>query len=182
MKIDIKYKFTDDDLKVFTHIKENPVILTIDTDYIEDEDDLKSAIADEMYHKYQIVLNTVHTELIEDYWDIVNDVESIAINNKEAIKNAISEFLALVKSSGTPLEMRKAYNNQILAFGNNGNLSKLCSPLGLAEEILNYIVENANATCEDLMALVEYIYKIERSVDSETQFFGFLLKVKGMSL
>lgn len=110
------------------------------------------------------------------------DVESIAINNKEAIKNAISEFLALVKSSGTPLEMRKAYNNQILAFGNNGNLSKLCSPLGLAEEILNYIIENHNASMEDLMALVEYIYKIERSVDGETQFFGFLLKVKSMAL
>lgn len=74
MKIDIKYKFTDDDLNVFTHIKDNPVILTIDTDYIEDEEDLKSAIADEMYHKYQIVLNTIHTELIEDYWDIVNDI------------------------------------------------------------------------------------------------------------
>ena len=108
------------------------------------------------------------------------DVESIAINNKEAIKNAISEFLTLVKSSGTPLEMRKAYNNQILAFGNDGNLSKLCSPLGLAEEILNYIVETANASCEDLMCLVDYIYKIERSVDGETQFFGFLLKLKTM--
>ena len=110
------------------------------------------------------------------------DVENITINNKEAIKNAISEFLTLVKSSRTPLEMRKAYNNQILAFGNNGNLSKLCSPLGLAEEILNYIVENANATCEDLMALVEHIYKIERSVDGETQFFGFLLKLKTMTI
>ena len=113
------------------------------------------------------------------------DVESISINNKEAIKNAISGFLALVKSSGTPLEMRKAYNNQILAFGNDGNLSKLCSPLGLAEEILNYIIENANvfhATCDDLMALVEYIYKIEHSVDGETQFFGFLLKIKTMNL
>ena len=110
------------------------------------------------------------------------DVDSITINNKEAIKNAISEFLALVKSSGTPLEMRKAYNNQILAFGNNGNLSKLCSPLGLAEEILNYIIENCNATCEDLMALVEYIFKIEHSVDGETQFFGFLLKLKTMAL
>ena len=109
------------------------------------------------------------------------DVESIAINNKEAIKNAISEFLTLVKSSATPLEMRKAYNNQILAFGNDGNLSKLCSPLGLAEEILNYIIENANASCEDLMALVEYIYKIEHSVDGETQFFGFLLKLKSMN-
>lgn len=106
------------------------------------------------------------------------DVENITINNKEAIKNAISEFLALVKSSGTPLEMRKAYNNQILAFGNNGSLSKLCSPLGLAEEILNYLIENYNADPEDLMVLVEYIYKIEHSVDGETQFFGFLLKVK----
>ena len=110
------------------------------------------------------------------------DVESIAINNKEAIKNAISEFLALVKGSRTPLEMRKAYNNEILAFGNNGNLSKLCSPLGLAEEILNYIIENHNASMEDLMALVEYIYKIEHSVDGETQFFGFLLKVKSMTI
>lgn len=110
------------------------------------------------------------------------DVDSIAINNNEAIKNAISVFLALVRSAATPLEMRKSYNNQILAFGNNGNLSKLCSPLGLAEEILNYIVENANASCEDLMELVEYIYKIEHSVDGEVQFFGFLLKVKSMAL
>ena len=106
------------------------------------------------------------------------DVDSIIINNRDAVKTAISEFLALVKSSGTPLEMRKAYNNQILAFGNNGDLSKLCSPLGLAEEILNYIIENSNASCEDLMALVEYIYKIEKSVDGETQLFGFLLKIK----
>ena len=71
MKIDIKYRFTDD-IAYFFHLEENPVILTIDTDYIEDEDELKSAIADEMYHKYQIVLNTVHTEFIEDYDDIVN--------------------------------------------------------------------------------------------------------------
>ena len=48
MKIDIKYKFTDDDLKVFTHIKENPVILTIDTDYIEDEDDIDNGFDDYM--------------------------------------------------------------------------------------------------------------------------------------
>ena len=74
MKIDIKYKFTDDDLKVFTHIKENPVILTIDTDYIEDEDELKSAIVDEMYNKYQIVIQNFHTECVEDYWDVVNDI------------------------------------------------------------------------------------------------------------
>ena len=74
MKIDIKYKFTDDDLKVFTHIKDNPVILTVDTDYIDDEEELMFAIADEMYDKYHIVLNTVNTELIEDYDDIVNDI------------------------------------------------------------------------------------------------------------
>ena len=106
------------------------------------------------------------------------DVESIAINNKEAIKTALSQFLSLVKGAGTPLEMRKAYNNEILAFGNNGNLSKLCSPLGLAEEILNYLIENYNIGTEDLMSLVDYIWKIERSVDGETQFFGFLLKLK----
>lgn len=106
------------------------------------------------------------------------DVENIAINNKEAIKNALSQFLGLVKTSGTPLEMRKAYNNEILAFGNDGNLSKLCSPLGLAEELFNYLVENCNVVPEDLMELVEYIWKIEHSVDGETQFFGFLLKVK----
>lgn len=74
MKIDIVYKFADEDLKVFTHIKENPVILTIDTDYIEDEDDLKRTIVDEMYHKYQIVLNTVHTECVENYWDVVDEI------------------------------------------------------------------------------------------------------------
>ena len=109
------------------------------------------------------------------------DVENIAIN-KEAIKNALTQFLGLVKSSGTPLEMRKAYNNEILAFGNDGNLSKLCSPLGLAEELFNYLVENCNVAPEDLMELVEYIYKIEHSVDGETQFFGFLLKVKTLNL
>ena len=106
------------------------------------------------------------------------DVENITINNKEAIKNALAQFLSLVKGSGTPLEMRKAYNNEILAFGNNGNLSKLCSPLGLAEEIFNYLIENYNIPAEDLMSLVDYIWKIEHSVDGETQFFGFLLKVK----
>ena len=74
MKIDIKYKFTDDDLKVFTHINDNPVILTVDTDYIDDEEELMFAIADEMYNKYHIVLNTVHTEFIEDYDDIINDI------------------------------------------------------------------------------------------------------------
>ena len=110
------------------------------------------------------------------------DVENITINNKEAIKNALAQFLSLIKGAGTPLEMRKAYNNEILAFGNNGSLSKLCSPLGLAEEILNYLIENYNANCEDLMCLVDYIYKIERSVDGETQFFGFLLKLKSISL
>jgi hypothetical protein len=52
----------------------------------------------------------------------------------------------------------------------------------LAEEIFNYLVENCNPSCEDLMALVEYIYKIEHSVDGETQFFGFLLKLKTMAL
>ena len=110
------------------------------------------------------------------------DVENIAINNKEAIKNALTQFLGLVKSSGTPLEMRKAYNNEILAFGNDGNLSKLCSPLGLAEELFNYLVENCNANIDDLMCLVEYLYKIERSVDGETQLFGFLLKLKSMNI
>lgn len=74
MKIDIKYKFTDDDLKVCPNIKENPVILTIDTDYIEDEDELKSAIVDEMYNKYQIVIQNFHTECVENYWDVVNDI------------------------------------------------------------------------------------------------------------
>ena len=106
------------------------------------------------------------------------DVENITVNNKDAIKDAVGHFLSLVKGTGTPLEMRKAYNNEILSFGNNGNLSKLCSPLGLAEEIFNYLVDNYNIPAEDLMSLVEYIYKIERSVDGETQFFGFLLKVK----
>ena len=73
MKIDIKYKFTDD-TKDFFHLEENPVILTIDTDYIEDEDELKSAIVNEMYNKYQIVIQNFHTECVENYWDVVNDI------------------------------------------------------------------------------------------------------------
>lgn len=106
------------------------------------------------------------------------DVESIAINNKEAIKNALTQFLNVVKGSDTPLNMRKAYNNEVISFGNNGNLAKLCNPYGLAEEIFNHLVDNYNIPCEDLMDLVERLYKIEHSVDAETQLFGFLLKVK----
>lgn len=74
MKIDIVYKFADEDLKVFTHIKKNPVILTIDTDYIEDEDDLKRTIVDEMYDKYQIVIENFYTEFVENYWDVVDEI------------------------------------------------------------------------------------------------------------
>lgn len=74
MKIDIVYKFADEDLKVFTHIKENPVILTIDTDYIEDEDDFKSTIVDEMYDKYHIVIQNFHTDCIRNYWDVVDEI------------------------------------------------------------------------------------------------------------
>ena len=106
------------------------------------------------------------------------DVESIAINNKEAIKGAMAQLLTSVKGSATPLEMRKAYNNEVLAFGNNGNLAKLCNPYGLAEEVFNYLVDNFDIPTEDLMDLVDRLYKIEHSVDAETQLFGFLLKVK----
>lgn len=109
------------------------------------------------------------------------DVESIAINNKEAIKNALTQFLNVVKRSDTPLNMRKAYNNEVISFGNNGNLAKLCSPYGLAEEIFNHLVDNYNIPCEDLMDLVERLYEIEHSVDAETQLFGFLLKVKTLN-
>lgn len=108
------------------------------------------------------------------------NVENIVIN-KEAIKTAISDFIQLLKSSATPLEMRKTYNNQVLSFGNNGNLSKLCSPYGLAEEIFNYIVDNYNLPAEELMKLIDDLYKIEHSIDAETQLFGFLLKVKTLN-
>lgn len=110
------------------------------------------------------------------------DVDTIIINNKEAIKTAISDFIQLLKSSATPLEMRKTYNNQVLSFGNNGNLSKLCSPYGLAEEIFNYLVDNYNLPTEELMNLIDNLYKIEHSVDAETQLFGFLLKIKSIEL
>ena len=110
------------------------------------------------------------------------DVDTIIINNKEAVKTAISDFIQLLKSSATPLEMRKTYNNQVLSFGNNGNLSKLCSPYGLAEEIFNYLVDNYNLPTEELMNLIDNLYKIEHSVDAETQLFGFLLKIKSIEL
>ena len=106
------------------------------------------------------------------------DVDSISINNKEAIKTALTQFLNIIKGSDTPLNMRKAYNNEVISFGNNGNLAKLCNPYGLAEEVFNHLVDNYNIPSEDLIDLVERLYKIEHSVDGETQLFGFLLKVK----
>ena len=54
--------------------------------------------------------------------------------------------------------------------------------MGLATGILNFIIDNCNASSDDLMALIEYIYKIEHSVDQETMMFGFMLKVKSMNL
>ena len=51
----------------------------------------------------------------------------------------------------------------------------------VAEEIFNHLVDNYNIPCEDLMDLVERLYKIEHSVDAETQLFGFLLKVKTLN-
>lgn len=110
------------------------------------------------------------------------DVDEIIINNKEATKAALERMMEAIGKSDTPLNLRKACNNEVLAFGNDGNLSKLCSPYGLAEELFKYIVENFNPQVEDLMALVDMLYKIENSVDQETQFFGFLLKVKSMNL
>lgn len=110
------------------------------------------------------------------------DVDEIVIDNKEAIRLALSNFLEIVNSSDTPLHMRKAYNNAILSFGNNGALSGLCSPYGLGSALFNYIVETFSAGTDDLMELVDYLYKIEHSIDGETQLFGFLLKVKSMGL
>ena len=110
------------------------------------------------------------------------DVDEVVINNKEIVHNTLSNFLNLVNSTNTPLELRKTYNNEILSFGNNGNLSELCSVMGLATGILNFIIDNCNASSDDLMALIEYIYKIEHSVDQETMMFGFMLKVKSMNL
>jgi DNA polymerase III delta prime subunit len=109
------------------------------------------------------------------------DVESISTNNKEAIKSSLARFLSIIKGSDTPLNMRKAYNNEVISFGNNGNLAKLCTPYGLAEEIFNHLVENYNIPVEDLMDLVERLYKIEHSIDAETQLFGYLLKIKNIN-
>ena len=110
------------------------------------------------------------------------DVDEVTIENKEAIRLALANFLLVVNSSDTPLNMRKAYNNSVLSFGNNGALSELCSPYGLAKGLLDYIIDNCSPATEDLMDLVERLYKIEHSVDAETQLFGFLLKVKSMGL
>ena len=110
------------------------------------------------------------------------DVDEVLIDNKEAIRLALMNFMNIVNTSDTPLNLRKAYNNAVLSFGNNGALSCLCSPYGLASAIFNHIVDCFNASTEDLMDLVERLYKIEHSVDQETMLFGFLLKVKSLGL
>ena len=110
------------------------------------------------------------------------DVDEVVIDNKDIVRTTLSQFLMMINSSGTPLELRKAYNNEVLSFGNNGNLASLCSPYGLAQGLFNHIVDNFNANTEDLMELVEYMYRIEKSIDQETMLFGFLLKVKSMNL
>lgn len=110
------------------------------------------------------------------------DVESVVIDNVAIMRETLSDFIGKIRSSPTPLEMRKMYNNEVLAFGNNGGLAELCSPLGLANGVLNHIVDHFNANVDDLMELVDLIYKIEHSIDGETQLFGFLLKVKSMEL
>ena len=110
------------------------------------------------------------------------DVDEVVIDSKDIVRTTLSQFLMMINSSGTPLELRKAYNNEVLSFGNNGNLARLCSPYGLAQGLFNHIVDNFNANTEDLMELVEYMYKIEHSIDGETMLFGFLLKVKSMNL
>jgi replication factor C small subunit len=110
------------------------------------------------------------------------DVDEIVIDNKEIVKSALDGFLDSINKADTPLNMRKAYNNEVLSFGNTGGLSELTSPYGLASKLFSHIVDNFNASTDDLMALVEYLYKIEHSIDGETQLFGFLLKVKSMGL
>ena len=110
------------------------------------------------------------------------DIDEVLIDNKEAIRLALSNFLEIVENSDTPLNMRKAYNNAVLSFGNNGALAGLCSPYGLASSLFNFIIDTKNVGTEDLMDLVERLYKIEHSIDQETQLFGFLLKVKTLDL
>lgn len=110
------------------------------------------------------------------------DVDEIVIDNKDVVKNTLDVLLQEIKRADTPLNMRKAYNNQVISFGNNGRLSELCSPYGLARAVFNHLIDNFNPGCEDLMDLAEGLYKIEHSVDAESQLFGFLLKVKSMNL
>lgn len=110
------------------------------------------------------------------------DVDEIVLDNKTITKTTLSQFLEMVSKSDTPLNLRKAYNNEILALGNNGALANLCSPYGFAKGLFDYIVENCNASVEDLMSLADYLYRIENSVDAESQLFGFLLKVKTLDL
>jgi hypothetical protein len=106
------------------------------------------------------------------------NVDETVVDDREVIENNISQFMDALKAAATPLEMRKTYNNEVLRFGGNGNLARLCTPYGLAEAVFSHIVDKFNAPVEDLMELVDRLYKIEHSVDAETQLFGFLLKVK----
>ena len=106
------------------------------------------------------------------------NVDETVIDNKEVIENTLAQFIETIKAAATPLETRKAYNNEVLTFGSNGNLARLCTPYGLASAMFSHIVDKFNVPVEDLMELVDRLYKIEHSVDAETQLFGFLLKVK----
>lgn len=111
------------------------------------------------------------------------DVDAVVIDNANIVKTTLSYFIEILNKSTTPLDMRKAYNNEVLTFGNDGRLAILCSPLGLATELFNHIVDNyPNASYEDLMILADYLYKIEHVADGETQLFAFLIKVKSMNL
>ena len=110
------------------------------------------------------------------------DVNELTLDNKAIIKNTMANFMEMICNASTPLELRKAYNNEVISLGNNGALAELCSPYGFAKHILDYIIENYNPQIPDLMELVDHLYRIEHSIDTETMLFGFLLKVKSLGL
>ena len=110
------------------------------------------------------------------------DINNIEVNSKVEIANAMSEMIEKINASVNPLEMRKQYNADVMAFSNSSGLASLCKPYEFAKAMFNHIVNTFNANADDLMALIDLMYRIENSADGETHLFGFLLKVKSMNL
>lgn len=58
MKIDAYYTFTEEQLKTFPQINDKVMIISIDSDFVENADDVISVICDEIYREYGICISS----------------------------------------------------------------------------------------------------------------------------